>query len=363
MLLFLPWSRRIETDKNWAIFHPRKGSLCQKLGQNANFYSYSQNRFVGVIGFFWLHGLPKNPEERLWKANLKYALFGYEPFPVKKVDGERFWRSWLQKIIKRKKTPRSNRGEDHTIQAKWNAVTSDTVSTSCGVRVEDDTQAQLGGLFAKYQLESLQPAMSPQPDKMITRPRLTRWDLDRGGKTDIWMRGAFADKELLKFWGSSANTKRNTPKPHMHCWYPAEINGFPPSGRDTVSRLGVQKPKPIEIFPRKPKFRAACAADRSRSIDGVWPSIKTLTRKKEKKATPHLIATFRFSTNKSALFGATGLSKGLKDMSQGIAHPQFFYVYGILIVGGFPIRAAFSQDFKHNTNICMQQTELLLLVR
>lgn len=72
--------------------------------------------------------------------------------------------------------------------------------------------------------------------------------------------------------------------------------------------------------------------------------------------------TFRFGTNKSVLLGAIGLSIALEDVSQRIAHLQFFYVYGILIVGGFAIRVAFSQDFKQNTNIYMQQTELLLLV-
>lgn len=55
----------------------------------------------------------------------------------------------------------------------------------------------------------------------------------------------------------------------MHCWYPAEINGFPPSGRDTVSILGVQKPKPIEILARKTKLQADCAADHSQSTDVV----------------------------------------------------------------------------------------------
>jgi len=75
-----------------------------------------------------------------------------------------------------------------------------------------------------------------------------------------------------------------------------------------------------------------------------------------------LILAFRFGKNKSSSLGAIGLSIALKDVSQRSAHPQFFYVYGILIVGGYAIRVVFSQDFKQNSNIYMQQAQLLLLV-
>lgn len=75
-----------------------------------------------------------------------------------------------------------------------------------------------------------------------------------------------------------------------------------------------------------------------------------------------LDSSLQIVTNKATLLGAIGLSIALKDVSQRIAHPKFFYVYGILIVGGFAIRVAFSQDFKQNTNIYMQQAQLLLLV-
>lgn len=81
-----------------------------------------------------------------------------------------------------------------------------------------------------------------------------------------------------------------------------------------------------------------------------------------KKTTLCSIPTFRFGIYKSICLGAIQLSIALKDVSQRISHPQFFYVDGILIMGGFAIRVAFTQDFKQNTNIYMQQNQLLLLV-
>lgn len=74
----------------------------------------------------------------------------------------------------------------------------------------------------------------------------------------------------------------------------------------------------------------------------VLKYLDLLLKPSPEKNTLCLIPMSRFGTNKAILSGAIGLSIALKDMSQRIDYSQFFSVYGIIIVGGFAIRVAFS---------------------